>query len=80
MRSLTIEPLSGIAAEHGPAMAERVMVETGKRLRVVHSDCNGVARHGEGFAVLIADFRRPMLWGTRGALRSVVAARGRPAE
>lgn len=54
---LAIEPLSGIAAEHGPAMAERVMVETGKRLRVVHSDCNGVARHGEGFAVLIADFR-----------------------
>jgi len=38
-------------------MAERVMVESGKRLRVVHSDCNGAARHGDGFAVLIADFR-----------------------
>ncbi len=54
---LVVEPLDDIAARHGAAMAERVMVETGKRLQVVQSDCNGVARHGEGFAVLIADFR-----------------------
>jgi len=38
-------------------MVERVLVEIGKRLRAVQGDCNGVARHGDGFAVLIADFR-----------------------
>lgn len=54
---LALEPLEEIAASHGPAMAERVMVEVGKRLRVVCNDCNGVARHGNGFAILVADFR-----------------------
>jgi PAS domain S-box-containing protein len=54
---LAVDALDGIQTEHGTAMAERVMVESGKRLRVVHSDCNGAARHGDGFAVLIADFR-----------------------
>jgi GGDEF domain-containing protein len=58
---LAVDALDGIQAEHGTAMAERVMVESGKRLRVVHSDCNGAARHGDGFAVLIADFR-PRPW------------------
>lgn len=54
---LALDPLEEIAASHGPAMAERVMVEVGKRLRVVCNDCNGVARHGNGFAILVADFR-----------------------
>lgn len=54
---LEIGTLESLVAEHGPAMAERVMVETGKRLRVVHGDCNGATRHGNGFAVLITDFR-----------------------
>ncbi|MBL8454278.1 MAG: diguanylate cyclase, partial [Zoogloea sp.] len=54
---LAVDALDSIQAEHGPAMAERVLVESGKRLRVVQSDCNGAARHGDGFAVLIADFR-----------------------
>lgn len=54
---LRLEPLAEIAVRHGPAMVERVLVETGKRLRVLQGDCNGVARHGDGFAVLIADFR-----------------------
>lgn len=39
------------------------------QLRSFHED-------RERSLMLIADFRRPMLWGTRGALRSVVAARG----
>ena len=38
---LEIDALETLAANYGPAMAERVMVETGKRLRVVHGDCNG---------------------------------------
>ena len=54
---LEIDALESLAANYGPAMAERVMVETGKRLRVVHGDCNGATRHGNGFAVLITDFR-----------------------
>lgn len=54
---LAIPSLERIAAEHGAAMAERVLVESGKRLRVLHSDCNCVSRHGSGFAVLISDFR-----------------------
>lgn len=54
---LEIDALESLAASYGPAMAERVMVETGKRLRVVHGDCNGATRHGNGFAVLITDFR-----------------------
>jgi PAS domain S-box-containing protein len=66
---LVVEPLDEIAAHHGAAMAERVMVETGKRLQVVQSDCNGVARHGDGFAVLIADFRPGTLaWAGAGEL------------
>lgn len=58
---LSVTPLEEIAATHGPAMAERVMVEVGKRLRVVQNDCNGVARHGNGFAILVSDFRPPSL-------------------
>lgn len=54
---LEIDALESLATSYGPAMAERVMVETGKRLRVVHGDCNGATRHGNGFAVLITDFR-----------------------
>jgi len=54
---IEIETITEIAEHYGPAMSERVSVEIGKRLRLAQSDCNGVARHAGGFAVLISDFR-----------------------
>jgi PAS domain S-box-containing protein len=55
---LGLESLDEVTARHGAAMVERLLVETGKRLRVVLSDCNVVARYGDaGFVVLISDFR-----------------------
>ncbi|MGL4408202.1 MAG: sensor domain-containing diguanylate cyclase, partial [Zoogloea sp.] len=44
------------------ALRDRLQVEMGKRLRVVLSDCNVVARMGEAsFVVLISDFTRATL-------------------
>lgn len=54
---IEIETIADIAERYGAAMSERVSVEIGKRLQIAQSDCNGVARHAGGFAVLISDFR-----------------------
>ncbi|MBR0567016.1 PAS domain S-box protein [Azoarcus sp. L1K30] len=54
---IEIATIAEIAERYGPAMSERVSVEIGKRLQIAQNDCNGVARHAGGFAVLISDFR-----------------------
>lgn len=55
---LALESVEDAVARHGASMVERLAVEIGKRLRVVLSDCNVVARAGDGgFVVLISDFR-----------------------
>ncbi|NMG72634.1 hypothetical protein DNK49_21915 [Azoarcus communis] len=54
---IEIVTIADIAEHYGPAMSERVSVEIGKRLQIVQNDCNGVARHAGGFAILISDFR-----------------------
>lgn len=59
---LALHSLEEVVASHGTAMVDRMLVEAGKRLRLVLSDCNGVARYGNrGFAVLISDFRAETL-------------------
>jgi len=46
-----------LAQEHGPADADRLMIELGKRLKVLHTDCNGIGRHDDaGFVCLLTDF------------------------
>lgn len=65
---LGLGSLDEVARSHGTAMVDRLLVETGKRLRVLLSDCNVVARYGtQGFAVLISDFRPESLQWMVGA-------------
>lgn len=75
---LGLQSLDEVARRDGAAMVERLLVETGKRLRVVLSDCNVVARYGNsGFVVLISDFR-PLTLGWAVQDDGSIPAAGQP--
>lgn len=59
---LSIHSMDEVTERYGSAVAERTILEAGKRLRQIQSNCNIVARRGSAsFVVLISDMRAESL-------------------